>query len=81
MNSFKFYFKFKNLFINLMEISFNINFIDDSEIWLNIWKILKEQLHLHYTLIKLKDIINSKRSLLNLNIKMISNLTYMDLDF
>ena len=62
-----------------MEISFNINFIDDSEIWLNIWKILKEQLHLHYTLIKLKDIINSKRSLQNLNIKMISNLTQFSL--
>jgi len=62
-----------------MEIIYNINFIDETGIWPNVWKILSEQLNLHFLTIKYKEKVNSKKSLNQINIKMHSNLTNFSL--
>jgi hypothetical protein len=62
-----------------MEIFYNINFIDETGIWPNVWKILSEQLNLHFLSIKYKEKVNSKKSLNQINIKMHSNLTNFSL--
>ena len=51
--------------------SFTITYFDETGIWPGVWNTLKEQLAIHFATIKYRDNLNSMKTLLSLNIKMI----------